>query len=733
MNSQHLLGDDPVDAAGDELDRKRFSEHMIRVINRVRVQSESSVIALIGPWGSGKSSILGMVKDSIDELGVADDEKSPEWRVADFNPWIHSDSLSMYVGFYSELRACLPGGERWSEARESIGSWIQNAAPLGKLGGVVRVDASSAFEKLAEKVSGDTSAAAKREKVEEALKECSVSILVVMDDLDRLTPEELLEVFKMIRLVGRLPNVYYLLSYDEKTLMDVLCRTDLAFADQGRARSYLEKMVQVRLDMPALGDAQRAHLVNSSLSAVLENNTISLPEASLTAIASLWREAFSARLTTPRAIRRFFAQVDSSYVTVADEVNFVDFLALTFLRTHEPRLYYGLQEHREELTMTAGIRTIGLQNESPKDRLNRWKTYVQSWDVAQVHADGVLAILAKLFLPLRSALEGMEYGRDWLPDVAKAKGVGHTDYFSRYFFFGVPSDDIPDSVVDAALDSISQGEDSDRIPWLLEVLEKDPERIVRKVHNYGDLGVSGNRKILLLMAEKYFAIPNDIGFLSSFSRTSIEGFTADLFLEGKPEPLQESLDLIVQSDGGYCMAVRGLRRATSRANRSGREEVSQHLTDNTKRIISGRFENSKNRDIASIDQSVFSSVHTWAEIDSAAVIEFLRGQAESGTWPLVDIVDRLVTRGTTSARPGTVLMGLEDHTVESTLGLGYVFEHLSTEIDNASTDVLMEGLPDTPENRRSVALAALSFSRHRRQEAENEPGEGEAEGQGSVD
>jgi predicted KAP-like P-loop ATPase len=729
MDSRHLLGDDPVDAAGDELDRKRFSEHMIRVINRVRAQSESSVIALIGPWGSGKSSILGMVKDSIDDLSSAEDDKSPEWRVAEFNPWIHSDSLSMYVGFYSELRACLPGGERWSDARESIGSWIQNAAPLGKLGGVVRVDASSAFEKLAEKVSGDTSAAAKKEKVEEALKECSVSILVVMDDLDRLTPDELLEVFKMIRLVGRLPNVYYLLSYDEKTLMDVLCRTDLAFADQGRARSYLEKMVQVRLDMPALGDAQRAQLVNSSLSVVLENNAISLPESSLTAIASLWREAFFARLTTPRAIRRFFAQVDSSYVTVADEVNFIDFLALTFLRTHEPRVYYGLQEHREELTMTAGTRTIGLRNESPKDRLIRWTTYMQTWGVAQEHADGVLAILAKLFLPLRSALEGMEYGRDWLLEVAKRKGVGHTDYFSRYFFFGVPSDDIPDSVVDAALDSISQGEESDRIPRLLEALEKDPERIVRKVRNYGDLGAGGNLRILLLMAEKYLTIPNGIGFLSLFSRSSIEGYAADLFLEGKPEPLQENLDAIAQSDGGYCMALRGLKQARARANRSGREEVARRLTGDIARIITERFEHSKSRSIASMDQSVFSSVHIWAEIDSTAVIEFLRRQTESGTWPLIEVVDRLVTRGTADGRPGTVLMGLEDHTVEATLGLNYVFEHLSTEIDDASTDVLMKGLPDTPENRRSVALAALSFARHRRREAENKPGEGDVEAQ----
>lgn len=733
MDSRHLLGDDPVNAAGDELDRKRFSEHMIRVINRVRIQSESSVIALIGPWGSGKSSILEMVTDSIDQLSVAEDETSPEWRVAEFNPWIHSDSLSMYVGFYSELRACLPGDERWSEARESIGRWIQNAAPLGKLGGIARVDASSTFEKLAEKVAGDTSAAVKKEKVEEALKECSVTILVVMDDLDRLTPDELLEVFKMIRLLGRLPNVYYLLSYDEKTLIDVLCRTDLAFADQGRARSYLEKMVQVRLDMPALGDAQRAHLVNSSLSAVLENNAISLPETSLTSIASLWGDALSARLTTPRAIRRFFAQVDSSYVTVANEVNFIDFLALTFLRTHEPQVYYGLQEHREELTMTGGARTVGLRSEGSADRLTRWRTYMQSWGVAPEHENGVLAILAKLFLPLKSALNGMEYGRDWLLDVAKSKGVGHTDYFLRYFLFGVPSDQIPDSVVEAALESISQGQETDQIPWLLAALEKDPEQIVRKVRNYGDLGVEGNLKILLLMAEKYFAIPNDIGLLTTFSRFAVEGFAADIFFEGKLEPLQENLDVIAQSDGGYCMAVRGLGRARARANKSERGEYARRLTEDMRRIISKRFEKHKDARIDSINQSVFGTVHTWAEIDSAAVTEFLRRQAESEVWPLIEIVDRLVNRGTTSAQPGTVLMGLEDQAIEVTLGLDYVFEHLSSEIDSASTDVLMEGLPDTAENRRLVALAALSFARHRRRESERKPDATEGEAPGTAD
>jgi predicted KAP-like P-loop ATPase len=74
-------------------------------------------------------------------------------------------------------------------------------------------------------------------------------VLVVLDDLDRLTPDELPLVFKLVRLVGRLPNVYYLLRYDERTLLDVLRRTDLVGDDEARGRDHLEKMVQVRLDL----------------------------------------------------------------------------------------------------------------------------------------------------------------------------------------------------------------------------------------------------------------------------------------------------------------------------------------------------------------------------------------------------------------------------------------------------------------------------------------------------
>jgi predicted KAP-like P-loop ATPase len=720
MDFQNLLDDAPVDASGDALERKRFSEHAVRVINRVRLQSESSVIALVGPWGSGKSSVLEMIKDSIDESSIEGQDEDQEWRIADFNPWIHSDPVSMYVGFYSELRACLPGRRRWSEARESLGKWVQTAAPLGKIGGLVRIDASSALEKLAEKIAGDTSASAKKDRAEEALRECGVSILVVMDDLDRLTPDELLEVFKMIRLVGRLPNVYYLLSYDEKTLTDALCRTELAHERPDRARAYLEKIIQIRLDLPILSFTQRSQLVDACLDVVLTNNGISLTESSVNEIAALWHESLSLRLATPRSVRRFFAQVDATYATVSGEVNFVDFLTMTFLRTYEPEVHAGLYDNADELTMRGRYRSSLSNGEEHTETLARWRENLRSWKVAKAHLDGVLAMLATLFLPIKSATQGMEYGREWLDEVARRKGVGHVDYFSRYFFFGVPADDIPDSIIDKALTALSDGHEVKEMRQLEAALKGAPEKTLRKIRHFGDLSNDGNKGLLRMLAATYLAITPDTGIVNAFNQRAVADMAAELYMKEASGELFSTLEGVTKSDSGYCMSVSSLGRMMARANRKNQEgdHSSERFKNILIQIISAKFESLKQRPLSEVDHTLFWTLYDWAKLDSSSVRSFLRSQAEADVWPLLEIIERLVSRGTGSEYRGIVLMGLKVETVELMLGLAYVFEKLATEIDAASTDVIMQGLPDTPANRRSVGLAALSFARHRQQETE---------------
>lgn len=99
----HLLGDDPIDGSHehpDRLDRGKYAVQLLPLLERVRAQSESSVLAMIGPWGSGKSSVLAMMMREL--------RQDDTWLVAEFNPWAYSDIESLQLGFLpSFARRCL--------------------------------------------------------------------------------------------------------------------------------------------------------------------------------------------------------------------------------------------------------------------------------------------------------------------------------------------------------------------------------------------------------------------------------------------------------------------------------------------------------------------------------------------------------------------------------------------------------------------------------------------------
>ena len=58
--------DSPIESSSDDaFGRDPFAARMAFVIDQMGTQSRSSVAALVGPWGSGKSSILNLLTDHL--------------------------------------------------------------------------------------------------------------------------------------------------------------------------------------------------------------------------------------------------------------------------------------------------------------------------------------------------------------------------------------------------------------------------------------------------------------------------------------------------------------------------------------------------------------------------------------------------------------------------------------------------------------------------------------------
>src|SRR5262249_46344082 len=120
-------------------------------------------------------------------------------------------------------------------------------------------------------------------------------ILVLIDDLDRLTPPEALEMVSVVKSLADLPKVIYLLAYEEGRLSQLI---DAASNADGH--SYLEKIIQYPVHLPRIDSDDLSRLLNVDLVALLPG----LSEGDGIRLQYTWREVLRVYVSTPRDVRR---------------------------------------------------------------------------------------------------------------------------------------------------------------------------------------------------------------------------------------------------------------------------------------------------------------------------------------------------------------------------------------------------------------------------------------------
>src|SRR6185437_9507750 len=238
--------DQPISTGSDDLlGRNTFAGRVVQVLKEMHALEDSSVLALVGPWGSGKTSLINLVREQLGE----------PWEVRIASTWAPPDVTGLLAELFATIRSALPEGERTRRLKGLLNEYGQLAVPTLAMVPVLGQAAQGVAENLV-KLRAGRPMQARFDELAGHLRGLGLRVLVILDDVDRLQPDELLALLKAIRLLARFPGIYYLLAYDEQTVVDVLTSTAVAQNSPGRALAYLEKIVQVRLDMPP---AQRYH------------------------------------------------------------------------------------------------------------------------------------------------------------------------------------------------------------------------------------------------------------------------------------------------------------------------------------------------------------------------------------------------------------------------------------------------------------------------------------------
>nr|WP_268817306.1 P-loop NTPase fold protein [Mycolicibacterium neoaurum] len=453
----------------DRLGRKRFARRLAQRIASGGRHS-SMVYSLAGPWGSGKTSVLNMVSHFLEQ------DSGGDWAVVDFVPWAANDVSAITDEFFQAIAAAMPRNTK--KGRKAAGQLLAMApvaaaaakaaaksAIESKLGeGAVKNVADAIAESLADRA-GDVTFEMdpfqeRFEKLSATIQKAGVNVLVVVDDIDRLQPDELLSVLKAVRLLGRFDRVHYLLSFDAETVLDVLAQSDLAKGMRTRANQYMEKIVQYPFVLPPLQDSYFVGEFALALEAVAELHGLSRSYPGtgqndpLVRLADLVAGAEDNTLTL-RAVYRLASQVDMLLTLVgseedhgdpisAAEIDFDDAVLITHLRLRFEGLYRKLPAWSKELTgeppamFYLGSNNRELTRDEWVDRITTEMTAAGDTPPG-ANAQGVASLMTAMF-PRVGATFLME------GDNRPAR-IHNRDYFDRYFLFDVPANDIRDARV----------------------------------------------------------------------------------------------------------------------------------------------------------------------------------------------------------------------------------------------------------------------------------------------
>lgn len=212
----------------------------------------SLTIGLEGDWGSGKSSLLNMLEHELVE-GVIEVDKIP--IVVRFNPWYYTDTSCLISQFFNSISEQISHKKNLSANIRKAARHIANAfgtlseitANVHPLAGTL-LNIGSKTLQFASQDTGDksTSLEAQRDVIIKQLDKLTVPIIVLIDDLDRLQPQEIKQMLQAIRALGDLPKMIYVFAYD-RSIVTKACTDSLKGID---GEMYLEKIIQIRMSVP---------------------------------------------------------------------------------------------------------------------------------------------------------------------------------------------------------------------------------------------------------------------------------------------------------------------------------------------------------------------------------------------------------------------------------------------------------------------------------------------------
>ncbi len=418
----NYFNDSPIETPeDDQYGMLPFAASLAKSIRNIQ-SPIGTTIALSGAWGSGKSSTVNLIRGELEKA------KDSTLVISDFKCWWYRGEEALALAFLQNLNAILNDtlADKVKDLVPNLGRGLLQAGPV--------VGAAAAFTPIGAwaAVTGAGLSFAKRFFPEGAtvektflelakiLEEEDRRFLIIIDDIDRLSPDEALAIFRLVKSVGRLPNVMYLLVFDRE-----LAEKAVKERYPSEGPHFLEKIVQASFELPPPLRTDLNHAILTSIEKICG----APDETQVKRILNVFHDVVAPYLTTPRHVARFQNAISVTWPAIADEISLADFIALETIRLYEPSLFHKIRSNRAGLCGSRDRNDRG----DPRDD-ERFSLFLR--DVDEKNHDTAKLALQRLF----PRLEEMGYGPEWRSSWDAERRICIEAHFDTYFRLSLSSE-----------------------------------------------------------------------------------------------------------------------------------------------------------------------------------------------------------------------------------------------------------------------------------------------------
>lgn len=458
----------------------------------------------------------------VNEINLLSENEDNRPIIVNFSPWNYTDKDNLISLFFRVLKNRLDM-DKDEEKRKKIGKALADysdaldALSLVPMVGsgvaaILKTIAKAQGAELSKDVDIDTT----KESLELVLSDTNQKIIVIIDDIDRLTNTQIRDIFQLVKQVGNFPNIIYVLSMDR----DVVCRA-LESVHNIDGAEYLEKIVQIPFEIPALLKPRLREIFLKKL-----EDTVNTINDNLKIDKSYWSEVFAnciePYIKTLRDVNRVINTFQFRYKILYEETAFEDMVALTTIEVLEPQLYQWIGRHKDLLCSTYSHSFSALL----RNKSNYRKEIVDELEKIGIKTDTGIKFLTTLFPVFADDIHEHKVGYT-SSNIRETMRVAQEERFDSYFMFDLKeipvsrnliNDCINKMRVEDLIATITQINDEGNIEYFIDELRTLVETIP-----YERLGLLSS-----VILNKLYIFSNNSGFLSLSAYNKAEFLAFDI-------------------------------------------------------------------------------------------------------------------------------------------------------------------------------------------------------------